>query len=96
MPSCDRLWCCIAELNILQDNTIMAAADRFWVNITGRGGHAAMPHLSIDPVIAASQVGSNALLAHAALYSLSCHLDKQEVRLCLGKLPCEWRLVHGW
>lgn len=34
----------------------MAAADRFWVNITGRGGHGALPHLSIDPVVAASQV----------------------------------------
>ena len=44
----------------------MAAADRFWVNITGRGGHAAMPHLSIDPVIAASQVSSNALLAQGS------------------------------
>ena len=40
----------------MQDGTIMAAADRFWVNITGKGGHAAMPHLSIDPVVAASQV----------------------------------------
>ncbi len=36
----------------------MAAADRFWVNVTGKGGHAAMPHLSIDPVVAASQVRS--------------------------------------
>ena len=40
----------------VQDSTIMAAADRFWVNVTGKGGHAAMPHLSIDPVVAASQV----------------------------------------
>ena len=53
----------------------MAAADRFWVNITGRGGHAAMPHLSIDPVIAASQVVSHTLLACAASQFLSCHLD---------------------
>ena len=45
-------WCNFC----LQDGTIMAAADRFWVNITGKGGHAAMPHLSIDPVVAASQV----------------------------------------
>ncbi|CAL5224261.1 g6919 [Coccomyxa viridis] len=45
-----------AGLITSRDGTIMAAADRFWVNITGRGGHAAMPHLSIDPVVAASQV----------------------------------------
>ena len=34
----------------------MAAADRFFVKIKGRGGHGAMPHLSIDPVIAATAV----------------------------------------
>jgi hypothetical protein len=39
-----------------QDHTIMAAADRFRANITGRGGHAAMPHLTTDPVVAGAQV----------------------------------------
>lgn len=39
-----------------QDGTIMAAADRFFVTVTGRGGHAAMPHLTADPVIAASHI----------------------------------------
>ena len=62
----------------------MAAADRFWVNITGRGGHAAMPHLSIDPVVAASQVGSDALLAHAAPQSLLCRLNRQAVKALLA------------
>ncbi len=32
---------------------IMAAVDRFDINITGRGGHGAMPHLTADPVVAA-------------------------------------------
>lgn len=32
----------------------MAAADRFWADVEGRGGHAAIPHLSIDPVVAAA------------------------------------------
>ena len=32
----------------------MAAADRFWVDVEGRGGHAALPHLTVDPVIAAA------------------------------------------
>jgi len=31
----------------------MAAADRFDVTVTGRGAHGAMPHLSIDPLLAA-------------------------------------------
>ncbi len=34
----------------------MAAADRFFVNITGRGGHAALPHLTADPVVAAAAI----------------------------------------
>jgi hippurate hydrolase len=36
---------------------IMAAADRFWVTIEGRGSHAAMPNLSIDPVLIGCQFG---------------------------------------
>ena len=73
----------------------MAAADRFWVNITGRGGHAAMPHLSIDPVIAASQVGSNALLAHAASQFLSCHLHLQAVEALLAG-ACLQMALGAW
>ena len=61
----------------------MAAADRFWVNITGRGGHAAMPHLSIDPVVAASQVSPPYLVfgrapaedTHAFIAMLPFHLQ---------------------
>ena len=34
----------------------MAAADRFWVRVNGRGGHGAMPHLAVDPVVAAAAV----------------------------------------
>lgn len=33
---------------------VMAAVDRFAVTVTGAGGHAAMPHLTRDPVLAAS------------------------------------------
>ncbi len=33
-----------------------AAADRFSIKITGKGGHAAMPHLNIDVVTAASSL----------------------------------------
>lgn len=34
----------------------MAAADTFEVTVNGRGSHAAQPHLSIDPVLAASHI----------------------------------------
>ena len=38
---------------------IMAAADVFDINITGRGSHAAMPHRSVDPVLVASAITQN-------------------------------------
>ncbi|MFN4088912.1 MAG: M20 aminoacylase family protein, partial [Alphaproteobacteria bacterium] len=37
---------------------IMAAADRFDVEIRGKGAHGAMPHLGIDPVFIAAQIVS--------------------------------------
>ncbi len=32
---------------------IMAAADTFHIHITGKGGHGAMPHETVDPIVAA-------------------------------------------
>jgi amidohydrolase len=34
----------------------MASVDEFEIAITGKGGHAAMPHLAIDPVVVAAHV----------------------------------------
>ena len=59
----------------------MAAADRFWVNITGRGGHAAMPHLSIDPVVAASQVCAS----RRAFYSRLCTPEPGHAQDCTAQ-----------
>ena len=39
---------------------IMAASDRFTITVRGKGGHAAMPHFSIDPVPVAAQIVSAA------------------------------------
>jgi len=36
-----------------------AASDRFWIHITGVGGHAARPHETIDPIV----IGSHMVLA---------------------------------
>jgi len=44
---------------------VSAASDRFWITITGRGGHAARPHRSIDPVV----VGAHVVLALQSLVS---------------------------
>ncbi|MBV8736960.1 MAG: amidohydrolase [Alphaproteobacteria bacterium] len=40
----------------IQPGAMMAAFDIFEVTIKGRGGHAAMPHLAVDPIVAAAQV----------------------------------------
>jgi amidohydrolase len=41
------------------EGSVCAASDRFSIRITGRGGHAARPHKTIDPVV----VGSHIVLA---------------------------------
>lgn len=38
---------------------LMAAADTFEILVSGKGGHAAMPHLTIDPIVAASSLVVN-------------------------------------
>jgi amidohydrolase len=35
---------------------VMAGAEQFEIKITGKGGHGAVPHLTIDPIVAAAQV----------------------------------------
>ncbi|WP_375590221.1 M20 aminoacylase family protein [Hoeflea alexandrii] len=43
----------------IRKGPIMAATDIFDVTIKGRGGHAAMPHQTIDPIVAASAIVSS-------------------------------------
>lgn len=40
----------------IRPGPLMAGADRFDVTLTGKGGHAAMPHVTRDPVVAMSQI----------------------------------------
>lgn len=40
----------------LRPGPIMASSDSFEITITGKGGHAAMPHHNIDPLLAAAHV----------------------------------------
>ncbi len=44
---------------------VSAASDSFWVHIHGRGGHAASPHRTIDPVV----IGSHIVLALQSIVS---------------------------
>jgi len=40
----------------IRKGAFLAAADRFTINIEGRGGHAAQPHLGVDPIVAGAQI----------------------------------------
>jgi amidohydrolase len=40
----------------LMAGPIMASVDQFEITVTGKGGHAAMPHLTVDPVLAAAHI----------------------------------------
>jgi amidohydrolase len=47
-----------AGMFAINTGPMMAAADRLYLDIEGRGSHAAKPHLSIDPVLIGCQFGS--------------------------------------
>jgi amidohydrolase len=40
----------------VRDGAFFASSDRFKIGLLGRGGHGAMPQLSVDPVVAAAQL----------------------------------------
>ncbi|MCY3410721.1 MAG: amidohydrolase [Candidatus Heimdallarchaeota archaeon] len=41
----------------LKDGTISGSADELYITVQGRGGHASEPHMTIDPVYIAMQIG---------------------------------------
>src|SRR5205085_4977852 len=40
----------------IRPGAMMAAADRLYIDIEGLGGHAAKPHLAIDPIVVGAQI----------------------------------------
>ncbi|MGA2792024.1 MAG: M20 aminoacylase family protein [Roseiarcus sp.] len=40
----------------IRKGPLMAGTDQFTINIEGRGGHAAWPHIAIDPIVAGAQI----------------------------------------
>ena len=58
---------------------VMAATDDLRITVRGRGGHAAMPHLSVDPVVVAAQIISG--LQTVASRSVS-PIDSVVVSIC--------------
>ena len=52
-----HLWGSLKEGHIeLKKGPLMASPDMFNLKIIGRGGHGAMPHLSIDPIVISAQI----------------------------------------
>ena len=52
-----HVWSAIPAGKIgIIDGPVMAATDTFTITVKGKGGHAAMPHLSVDPVTIAAQI----------------------------------------
>ena len=47
------------KLEIVLDKPIMAAADRFMVQLQGKGGHGSQPQECIDPILVASNIVMN-------------------------------------
>ncbi|HEY1977884.1 MAG TPA: amidohydrolase [Candidatus Baltobacteraceae bacterium] len=40
----------------IRDGAFFASSDRFEITLLGKGGHGAMPHSSVDPIVAAAQL----------------------------------------
>ncbi|WP_067617691.1 M20 family metallopeptidase [Alicyclobacillus acidiphilus] len=60
-----HLWQGTASQKIaVRADALMAAPDTFYITILGRGGHAAQPHLNVDPIAIGAQVVTN--LQHMA------------------------------
>jgi amidohydrolase len=55
----------------IRSGPMMAAFDIFEITVEGRGAHAAMPHLGIDPIVAAAQiVGALQTIASRTIHPL--------------------------
>ena len=58
---------------------VMAGAEQFTIKLTGKGGHGAAPHVSVDPIVAAAQIvtalqtitSRNVAPLHAAVVSVT-------------------------
>ncbi|MEC8727204.1 MAG: amidohydrolase [Pseudomonadota bacterium] len=72
----------------IQRGPSMAAADGFTITLKGRGGHAAMPHLTADPIYAA------ATLIQSLQSVVSRHLDPLD-QAVLSVTQCHGGFTHN-
>jgi hippurate hydrolase len=59
---------------------IMASEDNFTIRITGRGGHAARPHMAVDPLV----IGAEIVLALQTIVARSVDPRQSAVVSCTG------------
>ena len=60
--------------------TIMGAAAQFNVSVRGQGGHAAMPHTTVDPVVAGAAIVTALQVSHCLVLNSwlpCCHPAEQ-------------------
>jgi len=72
----------------IQHGASMAAADGFQITLTGRGGHAAMPHLTADPIYAAAS------LIQSLQSVISRHLDPLD-QAVVSVTQCHGGFTHN-
>ena len=55
-----HVWSSLESKTIaISPGPVLAAVDRFEIEILGKGGHGAAPHLSVDPIVCASSIIMN-------------------------------------
>ena len=81
----------------IRPGPIMAAADRFDIEIEGLGGHAAKPHECLDPVVAAAQiiVAAQSIVARSAdpLESLVVSITRVDAGTTYNIIPEKAKLA---
>ena len=86
----------LSEIGV-KAGALMASADDFRITIRGRGGHAALPHLAIDPILIGAQivnslqsiVARNLAATSAGVITVSCFQSGQAFNV----IPDEAKLI---
>jgi hippurate hydrolase len=77
---------------VTKGGPLLAAADRWDIRITGKGGHAAHPHLTIDPMVA----GANVVLALQTIVSRNIDpIDSTVVTVGFFKAGSAYNVIPG-
>jgi len=80
----------------IRPGPMMAATDEFDIKVIGRGGHAAMPHLTIDPIVISAQIitGLQSIVSRGKdpLHSLVISVTKLDAGTAYNVISNEARL----